>query len=417
MLSLFRSYSQRDIFYLIPIVSFALLIRLRYFFHLKNSGKGFPQSDDSQWYLDYAYSLMTSFRIGLHMDEILYLGYNLLLTALLAVFKDSMYVLFIQAFTSAISVILVYHIARMLFNRMTAFIASIFYSLSWGMTLWTTYILADSFFFSLLLLCVYFLVKSQESDRKRYKLLFVVTSVYLIIFKPTGIMILSLIGLYLIMMHRIAVWRNLLKYRLYVGIAGSLLLAVVVLAFGSGALDPLIQSMQFNAKKVLYNIYANGWIYDKSSPHDYFFRSDYRVNVLNSLILSFILNNWDHIMVLYGRRTVAFLGMWVWRIDLTSLHGLKKFVEHSMPTVLFLTGTIAAIVNKRFLRASVLWLVILAVFAFCLIFFIDAMYRYKAPALPFLAIVCAYGAERIMTGVYAVGKNYTELLLWRKRKY
>ena len=53
-------------------------------FWLVLSGRGLPKSSDSYWYINYACGLLENFSIGLGIDEVLYLGYNLLLAALLS---------------------------------------------------------------------------------------------------------------------------------------------------------------------------------------------------------------------------------------------------------------------------------------------------------------------------------------------
>jgi 4-amino-4-deoxy-L-arabinose transferase-like glycosyltransferase len=404
---LYHKYKDRDFIYLIPLVLLSLAVRWRYFFKLW-AGPGFPKSDDSIWYISYAYSLMADFKIGLDMNDILYVGYNILLTLLLALFKDPITIIFIQATTAGLSVILVYKIAQMLFNRRTAVIASIFYSFSWGITLWSMYILSDSFFISLLLLCVYFLLMFLESNKRRYQILFVTTSLYLLVFKPTGIITLVFILVYfLYSIDRKSLKDFAYKYRVALGCVAAAGIAVCMYILAGAKLDPLIASLQFNAKKVLYNIYAAGWIYDKPSPYDHPFKPDYTINILNSLILSFIINNWDQILILYGRRTAAFLGRWVWETDLNTIGGIIKFAWYLSSTALFFVGSLAALWNGLFRKSSILWLIILSIFVFCIIFFIDVMYRYKAPALPFLVIVAAYGSDRIIQGAINLAKKYT----------
>jgi 4-amino-4-deoxy-L-arabinose transferase-like glycosyltransferase len=413
MYKLYNKYKDVEFIYMLPFVLLSLNVRLRYFFYLLSSGKGFPQSDDGIWYINYANSLLRNFKIGLNMDEILYFGYNSLLALLLAIFKDPMAVIFIQAVTSGLSVILVYKIAHMLFNRTTAVIASYLYAYyTWDITLWAMYILSDSFFISLQLLCVYFLLKLIETNKKVYKLLFAATSLYMLLFKPTGVVSLVFILVYILSrMHRKTLIHFVIKYKKTIGVVLTAAVMTFILIYTRGMLDPLISSMQFNAKKVLYNIYARGWIYDKPSPHDYFFKPNYTINVFNSLILSFIINNCDPVLILYGKRVLAFLGRWVWETDLTSITGIKKFAWHVLPSALFLIGTIAAIMNKLFRKASILWLMIFSVFLFCIIFFIDGMYRYKAPAIPFIAVVAAFGAERIIHGSILIAKKYAGNLL------
>ncbi|TMV49058.1 hypothetical protein FE783_15425 [Paenibacillus mesophilus] len=417
LVQIYHRFKYWEFVFMIPIVLLSLYVRLRYFFYLRSSGK-FPQSPDSDWYIQYAHNLMANFKIGSDMNDIMYIGYNLLLTVLLAIVKDPVNVLFIQAVTAGLAVILVFKIGRMLFNLRTALIAAFFYSYSWDITLWTTYILTDSFFISLLLLSVYLLLKCYESDKKRYKILFALSALYMLVFRPAGILTLGFMLLYIVFnLDRRRVTAFLKKHRLAIGGVLTAAVVAIVWIYAGGKLDSLVASLQFNAKKVLYNQYANGWIYDLPSPQDHKFRPDYTINVLNSLILSFIINNWDHIMILYGKRSIAFLGRWVWTTDVTTIAGLKKLAWHLLPSALFLIATVAAIVNKLFRKASIVWLLIFSVFLFCIIFFIDGMFRYKAPSIPFFAIAAAYGADRAIYGAIWIIKKVTGKLPWNKGKY
>ncbi|TDF97093.1 glycosyltransferase family 39 protein [Paenibacillus piri] len=412
-------YKDREFIYIIPFVLISVHVRLRYFFYLLSSDRGLPQSEDSQWYIDYAYALMTNLKIGLHMNDLMYIGYNVLLTLLLALFHDPVTVVFIQAVAAGLGVILVYLIARMLFNRTTAILASFFYCYySWGITLWSMYILSESFFINLLLLCVFFLLKYLQSKKRLYQVLFIVSSLYMLVFRPTGIVSLAFILIYVVInLHRDIIFNFVKKHRLSIGACFIAIAAACIYMFTSDTFRPLVDSMQFNAKKVLYNIYANGWIYDKATPHDHYFKPDYTINIMNSLILSFLINNWDHVLILYGKRAIAFLGKWVWETNVSSLRGILGLAEHLVPTMLFAVGTVAAIVNKIFRKTSIIWLLVLAVFIFCIVFFIDALYRYKAPAIPFIGIAVAYGADSMLRGLMFIAKKYAGKLLWKKKKY
>jgi len=402
---------------MIPLVLLTLAKTMGYFFWRLFSGQGIYQSDDSKWYLEYANGLIANFTVGLHMNDILYLGYNMLLTLLLAVFKDPIVVVFLQGVAGSLSVIFVYKIACMLFNRATAIIASVFYCFMCDISLWAMYILSDSFFVSLLLLCVYLLLMAWESNDQKYTILFIITSLYMLVFRPTGIAMMIVMLIYVtIRLERKKKVYFLKKYWLFIGGFLATAIAGCIYLYTNHKLDPLIQSLQFNAKCVLYNVYAKGWIYDKSTAYDYLFSPDYSITVNNSLILSFIINNWEHIFTIYLRRAAAFLGTWVWETNLYTIFGILSFAGNLFPTVLFATGTIAAIVNRQFRKASILWLLILAVFAFCIVLFIDAMYRYRFPAMPFIAIVTAYGVERIICGGRIIAKKYTGILLCGKKK-
>ncbi|NOU98195.1 hypothetical protein GC093_33930 [Paenibacillus sp. LMG 31456] len=352
------------------------------------------------------------------MNDIMYIGYNLLLALLLGLFKDPVAVVFIQAVVAGLSIIFVYKISRMLFNKITAIIASFFYYYySWPITLWSTYILSDSFFISLLLLNVYLLLKFMQSNKSVYKILFIMSSVYILVFRPTGVVSLFFIMVYiLINIDTQKVWEFINRHRLAIG--GSLAAAVitVIYLFVGNKLDPFLSSMQFNAKMVLYNVYAKGWIYDRPSPHDYFYKPNYTIDVLNSLILSFLVNNWDHVSILYGKRIIAFVGKWAWDIKLTGIRSYVRLGWYLLPAALFLVGTIAAIVQGIFRKASILWLTIFAVFVFCIILFIDGMYRYKAPSVPFIMIVVAYGAERVFHEGFVLVKKMAVKLFSKTRR-
>ncbi|RKN78947.1 glycosyltransferase family 39 protein [Paenibacillus ginsengarvi] len=413
VIRLIRKIAVQDWLILIPFVLLSLKVRLNYYFFLASPGQSFPTSDDSKWYLAYAQKLIEGKGIGTGMNDLMYLGYNLLLTLLMYLFKDPVKVLFIQALVAGLSVILVYHIARLLFNRLTAIIATyLFCYETWAITLWSTYILADSFFISLLLLCVYLMLKWRETGKRLHMAAFIASAVYLALFKPTGIMALAFMGLYLIINLRKGVLGAFVKKR-WLPLAGgaAAIVAIELVLLLAGKLDTLIASMQLNAKMVLYNIYAKGWVFDRASAFDHPFKPNYDIDVLNSLVVSFIVNNWDHVSVLYMKRMVAFLGRWAIQTDLTTIRGIAKFGINMIPTGLFLFGIAAAAWNGLFRKASIIWLLVLAVLSFCIVFFIDSMYRYKAPAVPFIVIGVAYGADSAFRLLWFLAKTTVRKLL------
>jgi 4-amino-4-deoxy-L-arabinose transferase-like glycosyltransferase len=412
---LYNRYKDQDIIWLVPLVFTATAKIVDHFLWLQSSGRGIPKCDDTTWYLKYANNLLANLLDGLDIDDTLYFGYNILLSFLLAVFRDPATVVLVQAVVAGFSVILVYKIARLLFTKTTAVIASVFYIGAWDITLWAMYLLSDSFFLSLLLLTIYSMLMALETGRRKYRLLFLAAAGYLVIFRPTGVPIMAVLIPYIIYrLPRPTVAAFFARYRLALCSMAAVLVAGGAYLFWSGDLEPFIASLQLNAQKVLYITYANGRIYDYPSPGDYIFRPNYAIDTGNSLVLSFIINNWDNVSILYLKRAVAFLGHWVWKTDLSTLSGVLNFVANFWPAALFVAGTIAAIADRRFARAAPLWLIVLAVFAFCLFLFMDWMYRYRLPAIPFIAIVAAYGAERIARGALVTAKKYTRLLQYGK---
>ena len=406
----FLKYKNSDFLILSTLVLLSLYRTAGHVFWLHFSGRGLPKSPDCYWYIGYARGLLENFSIGLNIDEVLYLGYNLLLTLLLAVFKTSVSVVLIQSVTASLAIILVYKIAYLLFNRTTAIIAGLFYLYMWDVTLWASYVLSDSFFVSLSLLCVYLLLRATEPGQRRYKFLFAVTALYMCFFRPKGVLFMAVMLFYIFcLMDKKTVISFVSKYRWILG--GFFCGAVVLVGylFSRNVFDPLIQSLQYNVKLVLYNVYAKGRIYDIATAYDYFYRPNYSINIGDSLALSFIVNNWEPVSILYARRTVAFLGTWAWETHIRNVGDFLYFAFKLLPTVLFTMGAVVAVRTGQFRKAAILWLLVLAVYAFCLLLFIDAMYRYRFPALPFIAIGAAYGMDRTIAGGLLLAKRYRSL--------
>jgi hypothetical protein len=371
------------------------------------SGRGLPKSSDSYWYISYACGLLDHFSIGLNIDEILYLGYNFLLAILLGIFKTTVTVVLIQSIVASLAIILVYKIALLLFNRTTAIISGLFYLYIWDITLWSTYVLSDSFFVSLSLLCVYLLLRVAEPGKLWLKGAFAGSALYLCFFRPTGILIAAMIVFHLALQldgSKVRVAAGRYKWPI-IGLA-VVMVGVAGILFFRGVLDPFVHSLQYNAKLVLYNVYAKGWIYDIPTAFDYFYRPDYTIDVADSLILSFLINNREPILVLYVRRAIAFLGAWTWQVPIRNLNDVLYFAFKILPAGLFIWGTIVAGRTGKFRRGAIVWLIVLAVFAFCVLLFIDAMYRYRFPAMPFIAIVTAYGLERMLDGGKLLVQKY-----------
>jgi hypothetical protein len=187
---------------------------------------------------------------------------------------------------------------------------------------------------------------------------------------------------------------------------------VVLVLVGVGALnsrhvfDGFIESLQYNAKLVVYNVYAKGQIYDIATGFDYFYSPDYTIDIADSLVLSFIVHNWESVLVLYLRRAVAFLGAWAWMNPFRTMGDLLFYLYKLLPAMFFMVGTVTAVKNGKFGRAAILWWIVAAVFWFCILLFIDSMYRYRFPAMPFIGIIAAYGLDRIIHGGHILAKRY-----------
>lgn len=401
----YEKYKHEDIFYLIPLVCLSLGRILGEFF-VRLATKGFPVTDDSLWYLNYAQNLLIDFKISLHINDILYFSYNILLAGLLAIFKTPEKIIFIQGVVAGLSVILVYKIALMIFNRPTAIIATLLYGVSSELAHWAMFILTDSFFVSLLLLVVYLLLMAIKTKSTNYKAAFIFASCYMLFFRPTGCVSLFFIFIYLLIaLPRATLLAFVKKYYLPLTAVLVLGVGVPIYAFISGKLDPLIESLAYNGKLVLYNIYAFGWIHDIPSTYDYYYDPNYEIDKFDSLIFSFLINNWSDILVLYYRRAIIFLGNWPLCLRITGIRSFILYFTNAWPAILFFSGLFWSIYNKKMKDSAILWLMVLAIFIFCVVLFIDSMYRYRMPAMPFIAIISAYGLEQSCHKLLSIVRN------------
>ena len=305
---------------LVPLVILSCWRIISFPVWLVHSQRGLPSSPDGDWYLNHSRSMLDNFAISLNMNEILYLGYNLLLTALLAIFKDPVTVVYIQALTASLAVIFVYLIAWTLFNQRTAIIASLLYLYNWEVTFWSTYLISDSFFVSLLIVCVYLLIQAVDSRGTSYISAFAIMALYMSLFRPAGIVIFLCMLLYILRrMGRKSIAAFWIKYRtILFGFAAFVVFGLGLL-YSLHVFDGFIASLQYNAKLVLYNLYAKGRVYDIATAYDYFYRPDYTIDIMDSLVLSFFIHNWDAVVILFFRRSVAFFGTWAWDNNLRNV--------------------------------------------------------------------------------------------------
>lgn len=375
------------------IVTFtALFTRLKYFFYLYcniTPDNGFPRAYDTNWYIEHANAFINSFKIDMTIDGIFYFSYYSLLSLLIKLFKSEITIVLFQMVLSALSVILVYNIALLLFNRGTAFFAGILYAFTWPVITWSAFIITDSFFITLLLLNVFFLLKVFENKNKYYKYLFVISSIYLLFFRPTGIVSLAFIFIY-IFAHMNGNKRIFVSALIFVTMTSFMAFQYIE------SLKPLVESFNINLKWLLEENYSNGQIFDVPTRYDYIFNAVKEVKYFNSFAFSFFINNWFHILVLYIRRAVFF---WAFSLENFSITKIYYIIVYAFGFF----GMASIYRNKIIKRTSILFLIIFSIMFFCILFFMDSAFRYRAPALVFANIIAAYGLERFVSAVYFKG--------------
>jgi hypothetical protein len=276
----------------------------------------------------------------------------------------------------------------MLFNRRTAIIAGILYAFTWPVIYWTVFILTDSLFVSLLLLTVYLLLLCYRSDKKRYRCLFAASALWLFLFRPTGVISVAFILLYIMLNTDIkdAVGYLKKKWVVICAIAGILLLAAAAVVV-TGKLNPLYTSLRHFIRWILVTVYGNGQMCDVPCYYDYKYTSVKNSDFFDSRILSFILNNWYHILILYGKR--------IWFFWYFEVYGYPLYKAYTNIVNIFgSAGFIYSIAAGSFKKTSVIPFVMLSIKVFCIIIFMDSALRYKMPVYPFLNILAAYGMDR-----------------------
>lgn len=370
----------------------ALVPRLAYYFNRLLSEKGLPQAHDTEWYLRHASLLLSNFHIDIDFNGIFYLSYYSLLALMLVFVKTQAGIVFIQMLINAASVVLVYKISILLFNRRTGILAGVFYALLWPVIYWSIYIITDSLFISLMLLQVYFLLKAYDTGKKSYWGLFTATSLYMVFFRPTGVVTLTFVFVYIIINLKTKGYVN--KYKPYIICAGVVAAIAAVYLAGVVSASSLGRSLYYNMRWLLLHNYAEGRIYDIVTPYDYKYRAVTGPRFSDNFVISFFINNWNHILVLYGKRIVSFAGVWVWKLDSVGMLVRLKYIL-PVTAALFVTGAgISGMIRRKiFRKASILIFVVLSILFFTVFFFMDSAYRYRVPALVFLAIIGAYGVD------------------------
>lgn len=402
-----KKLHKQDYLWMLLLLAGSLYYYLDYFFKVRNSAGGFPLTADGIWYLERAQALLNHFSLSLHVDDILYMGYNLLLTLLLGILKNTESILLVQVICTAGGVILVYRIAFRIFDRLTAVFAGIAYASSLDLHTWTVFILSDSFFTSLLLLNIFTLTEYFWGGIKIYKWPALATTIWVMLFRPTGFVAAVLIAATLILLFERATIRNLIKAH---GQKLALLLAagvsVLALLFYWGKLDAFYVSLHYNFKLLFYNVYAKGWIYDIHTKFDHIWFPNYTIIDDNEL-WSFVYFNWRDILVMMHKKALVFMGYWVVYSD--PQYRLSMFI-FSIPTILFLLGLANCVFERKVARASLLFCCIGGVFLFCVLFFMDSMYRYRAPVMPYIYIIAAYGGKSLLSAIFNFAKNIKESL-------
>jgi len=392
-----KLFKHADFKYLLPIISISIITRVCYFLWRLIVEQGVPKTQDSHWYLDHAGDLLSGARFHIDFNGILYFGYYGLLAVFLAIFKSETVFVLLQVLVNALSVIFVYKISEMLLNKRTAVIASLIYALTYELIYWSAFLLTDSLFVSVLLMTVYFLLKSFNTKRKADIFIFSAGVAYMCFIRPSGIVTIAFIFVYIfINMDLKKITSLIISYRRYILVCTVISASLGFIIIYRGFLNPFVSSLYWNLRWLLLDNYSSGRIFDVKTPYDHVYNAVKENSHLNNFVISFFIDNWKHILILYGKRLLGFWGTWMWNYNLTSPAGIIKFVVRLSPVIAMLTGILRIIRQKIYDRTSILILMIVSTQLFCTIFFIDSAWRYRLPSLAFVGILTGYGIDWLL---------------------
>ena len=382
--------AQKHIFILIVL---SLFTRLGYFLTNIFFCGGLPQAYDTQWYIEHANLLLSSFHIDMDFNGVFYIGYYAPLAILLFVFKSEVFIVFIQMLVNALCVVPVYRIASILFNERTAFFSGLFYIATWPLVYWSMFILTDSFFVALLLALTYFLVMFFESRRNKYLALFVLGALYTVFYRPNGIITAVIMSIYIIIrMDAKVALEKLRRRKVGVAIILTAIVLTVAAVLESGVINGFLSDLSYNFGGLLMSHYATGQIFDQPTQYDYIYEPVFNEDYFNSFNLSFLINNWKEMLIIFSRRAAYFWAVAFWKLSPGKLYFAAAYLFG-------LIGIIGVAMKKMLKQTSVLLLLIASIQIFCILFFIDGSFRYRVPALVFLNFFAAFGADFVLNKI------------------
>ena len=155
---------------LIDVGLFALLIRLIFFGLMMNNPDRFTTTDSKVTYIPIALNLLELHEFSADTmppyepDAYRTPGYPLFLAFCFGVFGKSLhFAVLLQILLSVVCILLVYLLGYELFDRKTGLIAALFLAIDPGSISYSLFVLSETLFSFLLILSVYFFIKSEKA--------------------------------------------------------------------------------------------------------------------------------------------------------------------------------------------------------------------------------------------------------------
>jgi len=377
----------------------SLVARFQYAIGLYISTGSFSKTNDSYWYIEHAYELINSFKIDLDFNGIFYISYYSVVAFLLMIFKTDLAVVIFQVLIGALTVIPLYKTAVALLNKRTAIIASLIFIFSRELKYWSTFILTDSLFISNLIFLIFSYTFYNITKKKKYLYFTAANIIYMILLRPAGTITVCFFFIYIILKNIKPILDFIIKKKvifiiLTIGCIPYVLFAVYIVLKSSVGL-----SFYWNLKWLIFQNYGAGQIFDIPTVYDHKYAPIVNNQYYNNFVLSFFINNFYHIAVVYVKRFILLWGEgWIWSYRFTSISHALDYIRRCLPLVLALFGMLRVIFKKKSSTLSlVLFVPIISTVVFCVIFFLDSAWRYRLPSIPYMAIFTAFGLEYILS--------------------
>jgi len=356
---------------------------------------GLPKAFDSKVFLEQARDFAYHGYVQLDLNGIFYVSYYSILGIFLRLFHSTLAFVIMQMLINALTVILVYKLGIEIFDRKAAIISGIIYSFLFPLIHWSIFITTDSLFVTLMLLQAYLSVRCIKYNKRSSWIKLLLISIYMIFFRPTGIITLAFTAIYLLINLNIKGF--VLKHRRVFLSALGILIVLIAVTANKIFSHPVLKSFEANLYWLLTEVYTNGQMYDVRSSHDYIFNA--KVPPGNDFLfaLNYFKNNFTDIMILYFRRIITFAGVWVWKFhDLTVIRRTVYIAFSSMVFILLVIGIIDMFRKRIMKRASIVLFMIASIMIFTIFFFMDSAYRYRVPALAFAIYPVAQGIGAVI---------------------
>ncbi|MDF9745842.1 glycosyltransferase family 39 protein [Natrinema salsiterrestre] len=283
----------------------------------------------------------------------------------------------VQILLVSLASVLVFDTARRVFDLRTALVAGLSFALLYDTFRWTRTVLSDILFVFILTLALWALVRFQQNPTRRTRLAVYGACLWLAVTRPFGAPIVAGWLLYdMVSFGRYERFDLVPSRRLSVGL--FLLLGAVVLLSVENWF-PLVRGL-----------YAQGAVFSPPQNAPYPIQHEYAV-VESSSSLMFILRNFEHIVIITFLRVGAFF--------IPVIEGAFQSewkVWNTMWLTVLLVGSVVGCLRLYRQRIVLfqMWVTpLVMIVAVCAVTFVDASFRYRAPAGPVFALLFSYSVS------------------------